>query len=112
MPRALAETGMPLAHPSAPAAADFARNPRRLMLELLFMSCLTCLSASSIGRIEKSVARWFPCEKRDAAQDLALARELGAAGRHLVDAEDEGQDVRDLLPRQRTRLVHRHRGSN
>ena len=38
MSGALPEARIPLAHPSAPATADFARNPRRLMLsELLFM---------------------------------------------------------------------------
>src|SRR4051812_6456469 len=53
MSSALPEARIPLAHPSAPAAADVARNPRRLMLaELLFMSCLTWLSPSSIGRTD------------------------------------------------------------
>src|SRR3954453_16588956 len=58
MSSALPEARIPLAYPSAPAAADVARNPRRLMLaELLFMSCLTWLLPPSMATRYRSGAR-------------------------------------------------------
>src|SRR3989442_14250054 len=48
----------------------------------------------------------------DDLECLGFARQLALARRRLVDAQDEGDDVGDLLTAECPRLVCRHRNAN